>query len=102
MSTARPWCRITVLAADGEALTEGLLRGSGCPDLGAIDVIARVALLARRRGGAVVLRDVTAELRALLELAGLRVEVQRQPEGREEALWIEEVEEEGHPGHAPA
>lgn len=101
MSTAPPWCRVKVFGADGGALTECVLRGAGRPDLGAVDVVARLALLARRRGGDVVLTDVTAELRELLALAGLRVEVEGEPEGGEESLGVEELEEERGARDAP-
>jgi len=42
--------------------------------------------------------DASSEMAELLALAALPVEVQRQPEGGEEALGVEEVEEEVHPG----
>lgn len=102
MSTAPPWCRVKFLGADGSALTECVLRGAGHPDLGAVDVVARLALLARRRGGDVVLAEVSTELSELLALAGLRVEVEGEPEGREESLRVEEVEEERGASDAPA
>jgi hypothetical protein len=41
------------------------------PDLRTLDRLARVALLARRRGGCVQLCGVSEELRELIELAGL-------------------------------
>jgi hypothetical protein len=53
------------------------MEGCGCPDLGAVDQLARFALTAGRRGERLVLHDVSPELAELLELAGLPVEVQR-------------------------
>ena len=41
------------------------------PDLGTVDALARVALLAHRHGWGVDLRDAAPELRELLGLAGL-------------------------------
>jgi hypothetical protein len=57
-----------------------LLGGCGDPDLGAVDTIARLALVAKRRGGTVILSEVRADLGRLLDLSGLAVEVQGQPE----------------------
>jgi hypothetical protein len=54
--------------------------GWGRPDLGAVETIARLALAAKRRGGSVVLSEVRTDLGRLLELSGLPVEVQGQPE----------------------
>lgn len=65
-------------------------------DAVSVDAIARIALGARRRGGATRLRHVSPQLACLLafcglaEVAGLRLEPQRQPEQREQALGTEE------------
>ena len=45
----------------------GLVR----PDVGTVDELARLALVARELGGEVVLLDAAAELRELVDLAGL-------------------------------
>jgi hypothetical protein len=92
------WCRVQIVGADQATLACHQLGGPGFPDLGAVDDVARLALLARRLGGRVVLSDVSPGLRSLLELAGLPVEVEGEAEGREEALGIEEGQEELHPG----
>ena len=47
------------------------MRAIADPDLGAVDALARLTLEARHRGGDVVLLDAAAELRELLDLAGL-------------------------------
>jgi hypothetical protein len=64
------------------------------PDLALVDWLARLQLDARRRGGRLRLRNVTDELRGLLELVGLAdvlaVEPRREPELREQ-LGIDEV-----------
>jgi anti-anti-sigma regulatory factor len=65
-------------------------------DLGAVDCIARRMLDARRDGCECCLRHASNELLELIAFAGLdgvlRVEVQRQPEQREQ---LRRVEEEG-------
>ncbi len=45
--------------------------GLTSPDMGSIDLLARLQLAARRRGGRVRLRHASRELQALLALAGL-------------------------------
>jgi ABC-type transporter Mla MlaB component len=53
-------------------------------DVGTIDVLARLQLEVRRRGGEIRFVRASRELRALVDLVGLgdvlRVEVERQPE----------------------
>lgn len=109
MELPREWCRITAFDAGGRVTASWVLSGEGAPDLGAVDSIAKQALAATRAGGRVVLADVIPGLRELLLLAGLPVEVEGlpvevdgQPEGRKQALRVEEVEEEGHLGDLPA
>jgi hypothetical protein len=84
------WCRVQIVGADHTTLASHQLAGAGLPDLGAVDDVARLALLARRLGGRIVLCDVSPALGSLLELAGLRVEVERKAERGEEPLGIEE------------
>ena len=77
------------------------------PDAAAVDVLARLQLVAGRIGCELQLRSVGNELRELLVLAGLsdvlpscddlRVEPGRQPEQREEPLGVEEEVEPGDP-----
>ena len=70
------------------------------PDLALVESLARVQLRARRRGERVRLRNVSDELRGLLELVGLTdvlaVEAERKPELREE-LRGDEVVQPGDP-----
>lgn len=107
--TARPlnvevtlWCRVLVVGPDRTALASHRLEGPGVPDLGALDDVARLALQAERLGGRIVLSDVTPALRSLLELSGLRVEVEREAEGGKESLGVEGGQEELHPGDLPS
>ena len=71
-------------------------------DLAVVDTLARLALEERRRGHALRLVAVPAELRELLVLTGLDgvllgVEPGRQPEEREQGVGIEEEGELGDP-----
>jgi hypothetical protein len=92
------WCRVTMVGPDGVALASELLEGPTAPDMGAVDDVARLALLAKRIGGGVILSEVSSDLRALLELTGLGVEMEGKPERREETLGVQQIEEEGHSG----
>jgi len=62
-----------------------------------VDRLARLQLDARRRGSRIVLVDPPDALRELIELVGLAevlgLELQRQPEEREERLGVEEERE---------
>jgi hypothetical protein len=70
------WCRVRVMGPAGNELACCPLGGPAAPDLGAVDVVARLALLAGRFGGGIVLAEPSPALVALLELAGLRVEME--------------------------
>ena len=70
------------------------------PDLGLVDVLARWRLSARRRGWEMRLRDVSEELRGLLELVGLADALALEPRGKPELgeqLGEEEVVQSGDP-----
>lgn len=67
-----------------------LLTGEGPPDLAVVEGLALLQLMTRRAGGRMWLEEVSSALGELLDLAGLRWEVGGQPEGREEALGIQE------------
>ncbi|HZS24902.1 MAG TPA: hypothetical protein VFA30_07925 [Gaiellaceae bacterium] len=62
--------------------------------LRALDVLARLRLRTRRAGVELTVVYVTDELREVIELAGLGevllLELQREPEEREEPLRVEE------------
>ncbi|WP_143589802.1 STAS domain-containing protein [Streptomyces africanus] len=73
------------------------VKGLGPPGLAAVDLLARLQLAARRAGGRIRLRDPDPALRALLDLVGLRFEVEGQAEEREPALGVEEAVEPGDP-----
>ncbi|WP_314221171.1 STAS domain-containing protein [Streptomyces zaehneri] len=97
--------RVTGLVDDVRALMEATgagvvvcdVAGIGPPGLTAVDLLARLRLAARRAGGHLRLRDPDPALRALLDLVGLRFEVEGEVEEREPALGVEvEVE----PGEA--
>ena len=67
------------------------------PDVGTIDVLARLQLGAIRQGFELRLRGASAELLELIALAGLSdvlpVELQGQAEDREQRLRVEEEAE---------
>ena len=69
------------------------------PDLGVIDLLARLRLAARRRGRELLLRNAGDRLLELIRLCGLggvlRVEPERETEQRKE---LGRVEEEGDLG----
>ncbi|MBQ0828517.1 STAS domain-containing protein [Streptomyces tagetis] len=73
------------------------LGGLAPPGLGTVDLLARLELTARRAGGRIRLRDPDPTLRALLDLAGLRFETERQPEQREPPRGVQEAVEPGDP-----
>jgi hypothetical protein len=72
-----------VAVLDGDAQVAVLRVRPGAPDLAVVDVVARLHLVARRRGWSLRLCDPGGELRALLALVGL-AEVGREAEGGEE------------------
>jgi hypothetical protein len=53
----------------------GSLHAVGLPDLALVDALARWQVLARRAGCSIHVRGASPELRALVDLAGLPVEV---------------------------
>jgi hypothetical protein len=67
------------------------------PALALVDVLARLQLAARRAGGRIRVRGPSPELRALLGLLGLPLEVEGEPEQREPPLGVEEAVEPGDP-----
>ncbi|QIJ64373.1 STAS domain-containing protein [Streptomyces sp. JB150] len=71
--------------------------GLGPPGLAVVDLLARLQLAARRAGGHIRLRDPDPALPALLDLVGLRFEVEGQPEQREPPLGVQEEMEPGDP-----
>ncbi|SEN33962.1 hypothetical protein [Actinacidiphila rubida] len=58
--------------------------------LGAVAALARLRLAARRTGHRVRLRGASADLRALVELAGLAGEFEWEAEEGEQVLGVEE------------
>jgi len=84
---------VVMVADDGSEVLVARL-GARKPDLAQVDALARWQLAAGRCGGCIRLRDVSEELRGLLELAGLAgvlaVESRREAELREQ-LGVEEV-----------
>ncbi len=94
MDGVQQWCRVGIVSPDGVELTSCVLEGPGEPNMATVHDVARMMLLARRLDGAIVLAELAPTLRELLELAGLPVEVEREPEFGKEPFRIQEVEEE--------
>jgi hypothetical protein len=69
------------------------------PTLAAVDLIARLALTARRGGGRFLLRGPDPALLALLDLVGLPVgvEMRGETEQREEPRGVQEAVQRGDP-----
>ncbi|MFF8941069.1 STAS domain-containing protein [Streptomyces sp. NPDC014864] len=86
-----------LLAAGGAGHVVCDVGGLGPPGLGVVDLLARLELAARRAGGRIRLRDPDPALPALLDLVGIRFELEGQPEQREPALGVEEAVESGDP-----
>lgn len=68
--------------------------GRFCVSLSTVDLLARLQLEARRQGVELRVRVFTPALRELIAFAGLdealRLELEREPEEREEPLRVEE------------
>jgi hypothetical protein len=62
---------IVVLAVGGTEVGSWPLEGSTRPDLEVIDLLARLALTARRFGGSIGLRNAGPELLGLIDFVGL-------------------------------
>jgi ABC-type transporter Mla MlaB component len=70
---------MVVLLCGGVAVTSWPLPGSGQPDLGLVDQLARLQLAARRAGCSIELHQVAPELSELLGLFGLADVVRSAP-----------------------
>lgn len=86
-----------LLADGGSRVVVCDVTGLGPPGLGHVDLLARLALAARRAGGRIRLRAPDPALCLLLDLTGLRLEAEGQTEQREPALGVEEAVESGDP-----
>lgn len=86
-----------LLASTGAGVVVVDVAGLGPPGLGVVDLLARLELAARRAGGRILLREPDPALPALLDLVGLRFEMEGQAEQREPALGVEEEVEPGEP-----
>ena len=83
------------LAAIGAGVVVCDVAGLGPPGLATVDALARMQLAARRAGGRVRLRAPAPSLLLLLDLVGLRFEVEGEAEEREPALGVQEAVEPG-------
>jgi hypothetical protein len=101
MTALQSWCRVIFVGDDGAELVCFVLEGAHAPNLGVVDQVARLALLAKRLTVAVVVSDVAPELQALLALTGLCVEMEGQAKGGEETFGLQQSQEERHAGDLP-
>jgi len=92
------WGVLSLVGRDGLVLATLVLDGLGGPDLGAVDDVARFQLEAVRLGGRALFETASPFLLELLQLAGLSVEVRRQPEGGKDRARVQE----GVDGRDPA
>ena len=91
---------VLLVADDG---SEVVVRQVGArADLAFVDALARTALVARRFGLAMRVRDPSDELRGLLELVGLAEVLGLEPRRESELGEQLRVEEVVEPGDAPA
>ncbi|WP_158973345.1 STAS domain-containing protein [Streptomyces griseus] len=86
-----------LMAGTGAGIVVCDVGGLGPPGLGIVDLLARLQLAARRAGGRIRLRDADPGLHTLLDLVGLRFEVEGEVEEREPALGVEKAVEPGDP-----
>lgn len=82
---------VRVEVTDGDAPIATVDIAGAAPHLFVVDVVARVAAAARRCGWSVSVPEPDAELAEVLGLCGLRGELGREPERREQPLRVEEV-----------
>ena len=86
-----------LLAASGAGVVVCDVGGVGPPGLGVVELLARLQLAARRAGGRIRLRAPDPALRALLDLVGLRIQMEGEAEEGEPALGVEVEVEPGEP-----
>lgn len=98
MAAVERWCTISIARPDGSRAASFDLAGSCAPDLAAVDLVARLKLVVARLGGKLSITEVSPALASLLQLAGLSIEVQREPELGEEPLGFQQGKEETHLG----
>jgi anti-anti-sigma regulatory factor len=89
--------RTQLLAGGGANVVVCDAAALATPGLAAVDLLARLELAARRAGGRIRIRNPTPRLRELLQLAGLRLEMERHPEQREPPRRVQEAVEPGDP-----
>jgi hypothetical protein len=78
MAGLEPWCRVTLIEANGSVAAAWLITGSGTPTLALVDWLSRLRLAADRGGVQLYLGDVCGDLEGLLELVGLSEVVKRE------------------------
>jgi hypothetical protein len=92
------WCHMTAVDGKGSPAATLVMQGTGAPGLSALDTLARWILEADRAQRQIAIVHLAPEMVDLLELAGLRVEVERKAEGGKESFRVKRVQEEGQFG----
>ena len=74
MTDRQLWCRVRLVGHGGSEVGRYSLEGYGDPDLTALDVVARLCLLALRLDQTLLLEEVSEPMARLLDLAGVDLE----------------------------
>jgi hypothetical protein len=77
------WCRVRAIGVGGSVLATWVVAAARPPDLGLVDLLAKLCLAARRAGAGRVVVEPCPRLAELLELTGLG-QMGREPEARED------------------
>lgn len=96
MERPSTWCRIRAIDAGGDTLATWFVVATWPPDLGHVDLVARLRLAAGRASTRRVRVEPSPGLAELLELAGLG-QVGGQPEDREDLGGVQKGVVSGDP-----
>jgi len=99
MGSLPVWAALKELGPDGSVIRSYPIKSIGAePCMRCVDEVARLQLAARRIGGSTAFEWISPELLELMALAGLTVDMWREPENRKD---LGGVQEEVHPGDLP-
>lgn len=88
MERPETWCRVRAIGEGGMPLATWVVVVAEPPDLGHVDLLARLRLAAGRTGAVQVSVELSPRLAELLELTGLG-QMGREPEEREDGGSVE-------------
>lgn len=89
MERPETWCRIRATGPGGSPLATWVVAAPRRPDLGHVDLVARLRLAAGRAGARRVRVELSPALAALFQLTGLG-KMGRQPEEGEDRRGVQE------------